>query len=90
MIRVSNKDSIDRTLQTILLSFEKLGYNVSWRLIECQIFGIPQLRKRVFITGTSKLYKADLAQVLRFNQDLSLFVMVHEFETNFILRFYQF
>ena len=52
--RVSNKDSIGRTLQTILLSLKNLGYNVSWRLIECQIFGIPQLRKRVFITGTLK------------------------------------
>lgn len=52
--RVNSKDSMGRTLQTILLSLENLGYNVSWRLIECQIFGIPQLRKRVFITGTLK------------------------------------
>lgn len=77
--RVSNRDSIGRTLQTILISLENLGYNVSWRLIECQIFGIPQLRKRVFITGTLKskvdidnfgVKNSKLADILESNKPL--------------------
>lgn len=77
--RASNKDSIGRTLQTILMSLENLGYNVSWRLIECQIFGIPQLRKRVFITGTLKskvnidnfkINHSKLADILESNKPL--------------------
>ena len=77
--RASNKDSIGRTLQTILMSLENLGYNVSWRLIECQIFGIPQLRKRVFITGTLKskvnidnfkIKHSKLADILESNKPL--------------------
>lgn len=77
--RVSNKDSIGRTLQTILGSLENLGYNVSWRLIECQIFGIPQSRKRVFITGTLKskvnidnfkIKHSKLADILESNKPL--------------------
>ena len=77
--RESHKDSIGRTLQTILMSLENLGYNVSWRLIECQIFGIPQLRKRVFITGTLKskvnidnfkIKHSKLADILESNKPL--------------------
>lgn len=50
--RESNKDKIGRTLKTIISSLESLDYKVEWRLLECQNFGVPQLRKRVFIVGT--------------------------------------
>jgi len=50
--RESTKDAIGRTLKTILLSLVNLGYQVEWRLLECQKFGVPQLRKRIFIVGT--------------------------------------
>lgn len=50
--RESNKDKIGRTLKTILASLNNLGYKVEWRLLECQKFGVPQLRKRIFIVGT--------------------------------------
>lgn len=48
----SPKDEMGRTLKTILLSLENLGYKVEWKLLESQNFGVPQLRKRIFITGT--------------------------------------
>lgn len=51
-----SSDNIGRTLKTILSSLENLGYKVSWKLLEAQNFGIPQLRKRVFITGTLSEY----------------------------------
>lgn len=50
--RESKKDKIGRTLKTILASLDNLGYQVEWRLLECQKFGVPQLRKRIFIVGT--------------------------------------
>lgn len=91
--RESNKDSIGRTLQTILISLENIGYNVSWRLIECQIFGIPQLRKRVFITGTLKskvnidnfkIKHSKLADILEKNKPL-----VKSHFTNCLLKHYK-
>lgn len=54
--RESNKDKIGRTLKTILVSLNNLGYKVEWRLLECQKFGVPQLRKRIFIVGTKDTY----------------------------------
>lgn len=50
--RESTKDKIGRTLKTILASLENLEYKVEWRLLECQKFGVPQMRKRIFIVGT--------------------------------------
>lgn len=50
--REKSSDPIGRTLKTILMSLEKLGYKVQWRLLECQKFGVPQMRKRIFIVGT--------------------------------------
>jgi DNA (cytosine-5)-methyltransferase 1 len=54
--RESSKDKIGRTLKTILESLNNLGYKVEWRLLECQKFGVPQLRKRIFIVGTRDSY----------------------------------
>lgn len=52
--REKKTDPIGRTLKTILQALVNLGYNVEWRLLECQKFGVPQLRKRIFIVGTLK------------------------------------
>lgn len=46
------KDEIGKTLTIILSALKNLGYKVEWRLLESQNFGVPQLRKRVFIVGT--------------------------------------
>ncbi len=52
--REKKTDPIGRTLSVILKSLNNLGYNVEWKVLECQKFGIPQLRKRIFIVGTRK------------------------------------
>lgn len=57
----NKNDTIGRTLKTILHSLTSIGYNVEWKLLECQEFGVPQLRKRIFITGTKKT-KVDLSE----------------------------
>lgn len=54
--RESKKDKIGRTLKTILASLDNLGYKVEWKLLECQKFGVPQRRKRMFIVGTKNQY----------------------------------
>lgn len=40
------------TLSTIIHHLEDLGYNVNYKLIDSQFFGLPQSRKRVYIVGT--------------------------------------
>jgi DNA (cytosine-5)-methyltransferase 1 len=46
------KDKIGRTLKTILDRLEKLGYKVSWDVLNAKYFGVPQDRKRIYIVGT--------------------------------------
>lgn len=75
----NSKDEIGKTLKVILSSLENLGYKVSWKLLEAQNFGVPQLRKRVFIVGTLLDYidlnnfpekKSILGDILETNQPL--------------------
>lgn len=39
------------TLRTIIEHLEAMGYNVEYRLLDAQDFGLAQSRKRVYITG---------------------------------------
>ena len=58
---IENKeDKVGRTLNTILDKLKnKLGYKVSWKVLDSVEFGLAQSRKRVFIVGT-KDEKANL------------------------------
>ncbi len=50
---IENKgDEIGRTLKTIILKLEALGYDVTWKVLNSADFGLPQARKRIFIVGT--------------------------------------
>jgi DNA (cytosine-5)-methyltransferase 1 len=40
-------------LATVLADFSALGYDVSYRLYRAADYGVPQVRERVFIVGTS-------------------------------------
>lgn len=40
------------TLATILNHLKELGYLVEYRLLDSQMFGLPQSRKRIYIVGT--------------------------------------
>ena len=46
------KDKIGRTLSVILEHLAALGYKVNWRVLNAKDFGVPQDRKRIYITGT--------------------------------------
>lgn len=50
--RLNRSDTIGRTLTTIIQRLEAIGYNVSWKVLDSQNFGIPQSRKRIYITGS--------------------------------------
>lgn len=43
-----------RTFATILATFDELGYNVEWQVLNSKYFGVPQNRERVFIIGHSR------------------------------------
>lgn len=39
------------TFETIISTFDELGYNVEWQVLNSKDFGVPQNRERVFIIG---------------------------------------
>lgn len=45
-------DEMGQTLTIILQSLRNLGYFVSWKVLDASYFGVPQARKRIYITGT--------------------------------------
>jgi DNA (cytosine-5)-methyltransferase 1 len=48
-----NKDNpIGQTLEVILANLEKIGYKVTWKVLDSSDFGLAQLRRRIFIVGT--------------------------------------
>ena len=47
-------------IKKIMKDFSKVGYDVSYQVIYCPEFGIPQTRKRVIIMGISKKRKIDI------------------------------
>ena len=49
-------DPIGQTLSTILHKLERLGYKVSWKVLDSVDFGLAQSRKRVFIVGTKNKF----------------------------------
>jgi len=40
-----------KTFATILATFDELGYNVEWQVLNSKHYGVPQNRERVFIIG---------------------------------------
>jgi len=63
--RVDKSKPIGRTLETIILHLEDLGYSVTWKVLDASRFGVPQKRKRIYITGSlkSKVNLDDLQEV---------------------------
>lgn len=45
-------DKTGNTLQVIVSILEDLGYYVSWKVLNAKDFGVPQIRKRIYITGS--------------------------------------
>lgn len=50
----ANKEVKNSALDIILKDFEKLGYIVKYKVLNAADYGVPQLRKRVIITGVRK------------------------------------
>lgn len=48
----NKKNIIGRTFNTIIRNLEALNYKVSWEVLDAKDFGLPQMRKRVYIVGT--------------------------------------
>lgn len=40
-----------RTFKTIINTFDELGYDVEWQMLNSKDFGVPQNRERVYIVG---------------------------------------
>lgn len=78
-----------RTLQTILETLENLGYHTSWGLFTATNFGVPQLRKRVFIVG-SLISEPDLKNIPQItSKPLSAFLEQGQPETDEKIKKFQ-
>lgn len=40
--------------EELLKLFNEIGYHVTWKYINCYEYGVPQIRKRVFVVGVRK------------------------------------
>jgi DNA (cytosine-5)-methyltransferase 1 len=54
LLQKYNRESLTR----VLTDFSELGYNLSYHLYLAADYGIPQMRQRVFIVGTSQRMKS--------------------------------
>ena len=73
-----------RTLKTILNHLNLVGYNVKFQVLEAKDYGVPQIRKRVFIVGVKKKIKKefDFPKAIKLKYSLSQ-VMGGEVEREF-------
>ena len=46
--------NIGNTLETILAILDSLCYNVTWKVLQASDFGVPQIRRRIYIVGSKK------------------------------------
>lgn len=47
-----NGKTIGKTLETILYTLKELGYNTNWKVIQASDYGVPQVRRRIYIVGS--------------------------------------
>jgi len=58
-----------RTFETILRTFDELGYELQWQVLNSKNFGVPQNRERVFIIG--HLRKTSRPQIFPLRENTS-------------------
>lgn len=66
----NRNDKIGRTLDVILTKLKDLGYYVNWKVLNATDFGVPQERKRIYITG-SLIRQANLDNFKKTNKTIS-------------------
>lgn len=84
-------DKIGRTLSTILKRLtKKLGYKVSWLVLDSIDFGLPQSRKRIFIVGTKdKAVDLKVKQSKFTNLDSVLEKGLETMQSDFVNKLFQ-
>ena len=53
LVKAKNKKG-QRVIDIIVLEMEKMGYNVYWNILEATSYGVPQIRKRLFVIASKK------------------------------------
>ena len=53
-----------RDFNSIISAFEKIGYGVSWRILDARFLGVPQKRRRIFVVGYLGDWRSSAAVLL--------------------------
>ena len=53
---LTHKSKDKKTLDIMFSELEKIGYEINYKLIDSSNFGVPQIRRRIFIVGFLKKY----------------------------------
>jgi DNA (cytosine-5)-methyltransferase 1 len=53
-----------RDFNSILSAFAKIGYHLSWRVLDSKFFGVPQKRRRLFVVGHIRDWRYPAAVLL--------------------------
>jgi len=76
--KVDKKDKYGRTFNTVMNAFNELDYNIHWKVLNSNDYGIPQNRERIFIVGIRK----DIDQPFEFPEPLKLNKTINDFLDN--------
>ena len=61
LLSMKNKDN-ENVSEAIIKKFSEIGYDINYKLLNAQDFGVPQFRERVFFIG----YRIDLTKKINF------------------------
>jgi DNA (cytosine-5)-methyltransferase 1 len=57
-----------RDMATVITALDDIGFDVAWRVLDAQHFGIPQRRRRVFIVGCLRGTGGTPAEILAISE----------------------
>lgn len=90
-------DGDEMYIDVIKSEFEKLGYNIKYKVFDCEKYGIPQLRKRLIIVGIRNDIdldyqfpielldiKPNLLDIVEFNMEGSIRLCLDDFDLSTI------
>lgn len=64
-VKAMERHNNGKTIKEIVSSFEQIGYDIKYKVLNAADFGVPQERRRIFIVGTLGKNKFEYPQELK-------------------------